>query len=201
MTWSHRRTAAFALTAAASALTLTGCSAGDDGDAVSPSADRGIDASQYVDSYGQSQDESSGSVSSSAAGPAGATGPRSPGPLEDDTFVDHGVSGYVDTEDDPESTFALDVDTGSFSVAKTLLGQGVRPPAASVRPEEWVNSFDYGDPAPEDDALAVRSETGLDPAAEDGTELVRVAVTSRAADEEERPRAHVTLVVDRSGSM
>jgi Ca-activated chloride channel family protein len=200
MTWSQSLTALLATGAVASALTLAGCSAGDDGDSAT-SPDRGIDASHYVDSYDESKDADQYATSSGAAGPAGASAQGSPGPLEDNTFVDHGVSGYVDTTEDPESTFALDVDTGSFSVAKTLLGQGVRPPAASVRPEEWVNSFDYGDPAPEDDALAVRSETGVDPGAEDGTQLVRVAVTSRAADEEERPRAHVTLLVDRSGSM
>jgi Ca-activated chloride channel family protein len=192
------------MTAVVSALTLAGCSAGDD-DTDTSSDDRGINASQYVDSYHESQDsDSSGAFSSSAAGSASGPGPGSPGLLADDTFVEHGVSGYVDTEEDPESTFALDVDTGSFSVAKTLLAQGVRPPAASVRPEEWVNSFDYGDPAPEDDALAVRSETGRDPAIDDGgdgSELVRVAVSSRAVDEETRPPARVTLVVDRSGSM
>jgi|SRR3954447_2608479 Ca-activated chloride channel family protein len=202
MTWSHRRTATLAAATVASALTLAGCSAGDDGGDTASSADRSIDASQYVDSYDESQDAgSSGSISSSAAGPAGVSTPGSPELLEDNTFVDHGVSGYVATAEDPESTFALDVDTGSFSVARTLLAQGVRPPAASVRPEEWVNSFDYGDPAPVADALAVRSETGLEPGTDDGTQLVRVAVTSRDADEEERPRAHVTLVVDRSGSM
>jgi Ca-activated chloride channel family protein len=209
MTWPHRRTATLATTAVAAALTLAGCSAGDDGGDTAPSADRGIDASQYVDRYDQSQEHgsSSGAVSSSGAASAGGPAPAaSPGPLQDDTFVDHGVSGYVDTKEDPESTFALDVDTGSFSVAKTLLAQGLLPPAASVRAEEWVNSFDYGDPAPEDDALAVRTETGLDPMAADdttgnGSQLVRVAVSSRAADEEDRPPAHVTLVVDRSGSM
>jgi Ca-activated chloride channel homolog len=204
MSRTHPRTAILALVAIAGALTLAGCSGTDDGDAVSGSADRGIDASSYVDSYDEQRDadgSSGATYSSSAAGPAGTQVLSSPGQLEGDTFVDHGVSGYVDTAADPESTFALDVDTGSFSIAKTLLAQGVRPPAASVRAEEWVNSFDYGDPAPEDDALAVRAETGVDEGAEDGTELVRVAVTSRAADEEERPRAHVTLVVDRSGSM
>jgi Ca-activated chloride channel family protein len=204
MTWSHRRTATLALAAVAGALTLAGCSAGDDGDTAATD-DRGISASQYVDGYDESQEsDSSGVLSSSRAGSAGGSAPGSAGLLEDDTFVEHGVSGYVDTEEDPESTFALDVDTGSFSVAKTLLAQGFLPPAASVRPEEWLNSFDYGDPAPEDDALTVSSETGLDPALDDGgdgSQLVRVAVSSRAVEEEARPRAHVTLVVDRSGSM
>ena len=135
MTTSHRWTAALALVAAASALTLAGCSAGDDGDEAAAS-DRGIDASQYVDGYDESQDDdrSFSSSSGTAAQAPAAPAPSSSELLEDDTFVEHGTSGYVDTRSDPESTFALDVDTGSFSVAKTLLSQGVRPPAASVTP-------------------------------------------------------------------
>ena len=186
MTTPDRLRTTLALGALAVALTLAGCSSSDQGADESPSgssADRGIDASHYAESYGQDG-------SADAAGPHG-----------DDTFVDHGTSGYVDPQEDPESTFALDVDTGSFSVAKSLLAQGVRPPAASIRAEEWVNSFDYGDEAPDDDALAVHAETGLDPDAADGGQLVRVAVTSRELSEYDRPRAHVTLVVDRSGSM
>jgi Ca-activated chloride channel family protein len=185
----------------AGALTLAGCSGDDDGDAVSASADRGIDASRYVDSYAEQQQDSGTYSSSGSGGSVAPTAPGSPQLLEDNTFVEHGVSGFVDTGEDAESTFALDVDTGSFSVASKLLAQGVRPPAASVRVEEWVNSFDYHDPAPEDGGLGVTTETGLRPDAEDGTQLVRVAVTSHEAEEEERPRAHVTLVVDRSGSM
>jgi Ca-activated chloride channel family protein len=200
MTSSQRRTAVLASLAIAGALTLVGC-ADDDGDAVSGSADRDIDASHYVDTYDEQQQDSGTYSSSGSAGPVAPAATGSPQLLEDNTFVEHGVSGYVDTGEDAESTFALDVDTGSFSVAKSLLSQGVRPPAASVRVEEWVNSFDYEDPAPEDGALGVTAETGLRPGAEDGTQLVRVAVSSREADEEERPRAHVTLVVDRSGSM
>jgi Ca-activated chloride channel family protein len=209
VTTPDRLRTTLAIGALAGALTLAGCSSSssddDGGDSTAASsADRGIDASQYADTYGQDRHDDYDQSTSSAGGAPVAGSPGSPGtvgPLDNDTFVDHGVSGYVDAEEDPESTFALDVDTGSFSVAKSLLAQGVLPPAASIRPEEWVNSFDYGDEAPEDDALAVRAETGLDPDSDDGGQLVRVAVTSRELSEHDRPRAHVTLVVDRSGSM
>lgn len=117
-------------------------------------------------------------------------------------FVDPGTSRPVDPVQDPRSTFALDVDTGSFSVARELVARGVTPPPESVRLEEWVNSFDYADPPPESGALGVTAETGLVP---DGTsaasQRVRVAVSTPELAEEDRPRAHVTLVVDRSGSM
>ena len=46
-------------------------------------------------------------------------------PLEDNVFVDSGDSTFVATvADDAESTFALDVDTGSFTVGAPLLDQG-----------------------------------------------------------------------------
>ena len=116
------------------------------------------------------------------------------------TLDDEGVSGYVDTASDPLSTFALDVDNGSYRIAQAYVAQGTRPPAESVRAEEWVNAFTYGDPAPTEADLAVRTESGVRPGA-DGSQLVRVAVTAREVAAEERPSVNLTLVVDRSGSM
>ena len=55
-----------------------------------------------------------------------------------------------------------------------------------MRAEEWVNAFAYGDPAPTEADLAVRTESGVRPDA-DGAQLVRVAVTAREVAAEERP--------------
>ncbi|UMG94073.1 von Willebrand factor type A domain-containing protein [Nocardioides sp. TF02-7] len=127
--------------------------------------------------------------------------PAPPAPDEDNTFRDHGASGFVDAARDPRSTFALDVDTGSLGVARTLLRDGHRVPPASVRVEEWVNGFEYGDPFPADGDLGLSAETADAPSLDDGTRLVRVGVTAREVTADERPRTNVTLVVDRSGSM
>ncbi|MEI5673344.1 MULTISPECIES: vWA domain-containing protein [unclassified Nocardioides] len=108
--------------------------------------------------------------------------------------------GFVPAERDARSTFGLDVDTGSLGLARRLLAEGSPVPPDTVRPEEWVNGFPYGDPAPTDADLAVTAETGPSPTL-DGAEVVRVAVTAREVAPEDRPRVHVTLVVDRSGSM
>ena len=86
-----------------------------------------------------------------------------PGVLDDNTFVDAGDSLWVATDDDRESTFALDVDTGSFNVAQTFLANGYRPEPDSIRPEEWVNAFDYGDAPATDADLAITVESATAP--------------------------------------
>lgn len=128
---------------------VSGCTAASDGDA-------SADAHEYYENYTPQQNDSAGGTSSSAVGGTPASGlaqpspvgPSAPGPLEDNTFVDAGTSGFVDPREEPRSTFAVDVDGGSFRVARTLLRDGYLPPPESVRAEEWVNAFDSGFPAP-----------------------------------------------------
>ena len=122
-----------------------------------------------------------------------------PGVLDDNTFVDSGDSQWVTTEDDRESTFALDVDTGSFNVAQAFLANGYRPEPDSIRVEEWVNNFTYGDAPATDADLAIRVESAA--TEEAGTAIVRVGITSRRLDPAARPPANITFVVDTSGSM
>ena len=60
-----------------------------------------------------------------------------PGVLDDNTFVDSGDSLWVATGDDRESTFALDVDTGSFNVAADLPRQRL-PSGTRLDPRRGV---------------------------------------------------------------
>ena len=63
-------------------------------------------------------------------------------------FQDYGVNPTIDTEDDHLSTFALDVDTGSYTIMRNYLSEGNLPPPESVRVEEYINFFDQGYPNP-----------------------------------------------------
>ena len=50
------------------------------------------------------------------------------------TFFQHyGVNPFIDTEDDHFYTFAIDVDTASYTVARKFLGDGNLPDQNSVR--------------------------------------------------------------------
>jgi Ca-activated chloride channel family protein len=167
-----------------------------------------IDAREYYDDYREGENDG---VLQSAGAPTGAA-PRDfatesdaeappgwPDPTEDNVFVDSGDSTFVSTADDAESTFALDVDTGSYHVGRAQLDGGALPDPASIRVEEWVNAFDYGDPAPDGDALGATVEVGDAPHTTDGTRLVRIGVGT--AELQERPAATITFVIDTSGSM
>ena len=119
--------------------------------------------------------------------------------VEDNTFEDYGVRPFVDTARDPFSTFALDVDTASYSIAEQWLSEGQMPPAESVRVEEFINSFDYDYDAPSN-GLNVTADAGPSPFDTDNI-IVRLGVQAEEVSNRDRPDASLTFVVDTSGSM
>ena len=118
---------------------------------------------------------------------------------KDTTFENYGVRGFVETNDDPLSTFALDVDTGSYSVGRSYLNNGLLPPADSVRVEEYVNAFDYDYDDPDED-LGITIEGGPSPF-DDDNYIVRIGINSEILDDDDRPGVALTFVIDTSGSM
>ncbi|MCX4575079.1 VWA domain-containing protein [Streptomyces sp. NBC_01571] len=98
------------------------------------------------------------------------------------------------------STFALDVDTASYGYARRSLADGRLPDPATVRPEEFVNSFRQDYRRPEGNGFSVTVD-GARTRDEDWS-LVRVGLATRtSAREGERPPAALTFVIDVSGSM
>jgi len=117
----------------------------------------------------------------------------------DARFTDYGIRTFIRTSRDPLSTFALDVDTGSYTIARRFLEEGQLPPRESVRVEEYVNALNYDYEAPRD-GLDIQIDGGPSPFAEDRW-LVRVGVQAEIVDAEERQPVALTFVVDTSGSM
>lgn len=133
--------------------------------------------------------------------PIYATAPASPEAPIDNFFHDYGVNPYVDTAQDHLSTFALDVDTGAYSVARRYLRDGLLPPPEAVRVEEFVNYFDQGYPLPPDTAFAIYADGAPSPFHYDGSVLLRIGVQGYDVPQAQRPPANLTFVVDVSGSM
>lgn len=116
-----------------------------------------------------------------------------PGPIE--------VNPFTRTSDDPLSTFALDVDTGSYTAMRNYVSAGQLPPADTVRVEEFVNYFKYGYPAPQKDAFGVYVDSAPSPFGTVGTQIVRVGIQGRRIESSQRKDAVLTFVIDVSGSM
>ena len=116
-------------------------------------------------------------------------------------FRDAGVNRFVITADDRLSTFALDVDTGSYTLTRSYLERGTLPPAEAIRLEEFVNAFDYGYADPLEDTFAVHIDGGSTPFSGRGTLLLRMGIQARDVPADARPAASLTFVIDTSGSM
>ncbi len=119
--------------------------------------------------------------------------------LDDNTFEDYGYRDFVAAATDPLSTFALDVDTGSYTIARRWVDEGQLPPRESVRPEEYVNAFHYDYDVPRD-GLEITVDGGPSPF-DDDNYLVRIGVQGEIVDDRDRGPAALTFVIDTSGSM
>ena len=120
----------------------------------------------------------------------------------DVTFFKHyGVNPFIDTEDDHLSTFAMDVDTASYTVARRFVQDGNLPDPDSVRVEEFVNFFDQGYEPPAEDAFAVHIEGSPSPFGGDNHWLMRVGLQGKSVRPEERKDASLVFAIDVSGSM
>ena len=116
-------------------------------------------------------------------------------------YTDYGKNPWTSTAEDRFSTFAADVDTASYTIARRKLQEGTLPPAASVRIEEWVNYFHYAFPAPQAGTpFSVVMEAAPHPF-EAGRHVVRVGVATKAKTVGERKPSALVFLVDVSGSM
>ncbi|MCE9671271.1 von Willebrand factor type A domain-containing protein [Myxococcus stipitatus] len=107
---------------------------------------------------------------------------------------------FTETAKDPLSTFAADVDTASYTVARRYLVQGQLPPGSSVRVEEFVNYFKYRYAPPEKGAFTVHLEAAPSPF-NPRRHFVRVGVQGKVVSRSQRKPAHLVFLVDTSGSM
>jgi Ca-activated chloride channel family protein len=116
-------------------------------------------------------------------------------------YKNYGVNPFIDPRQDRLSTFAIDVDTASYAIARRKLHEGALPPAASVRVEEFINAFHYDYPEPRG---AMPFEVNFEAAAspfDPRRSFLRVGVQGKHLDEDTRAPIHLVFLVDTSGSM
>ena len=148
---------------------------------------------QAAPASGQAQSEGFNSIGGSAT--------VNDAPYDLTFFQHYGVNPFIDTEDDQLSTFAIDVDTASYTIARRFLDDGHLPDQNSIRVEEFVNYFDQGYEAPADDAFAIHIDGSPSPFGNGNHWLMRVGLQGKELTEEQRQDATLVFTIDVSGSM
>ncbi|MBL8096516.1 MAG: von Willebrand factor type A domain-containing protein, partial [Anaerolineales bacterium] len=142
-------------------------------------------------------------ASAIGAAPAadGSTGGYWSTPVPDAPLPLVQVNPFIDTREDHLSTFAIDVDTASYTLARQYVQSGQLPPPDTVRVEEFVNYFNQGYAQPAGVAFGLFADAAPSPFTEDGTVIVRFGVQGYSVPGYARKPASLTFVVDVSGSM
>lgn len=109
--------------------------------------------------------------------------------------------GEISTAKEPVSTFSLHVSDVSFRLAQAALARGETPDPARIRPEEFYNAFNYGDPSPTTgEKVGCRIEQAAHPLLQQRN-LVRIAMRVPASGRGAGQPLHLTVLLDTSGSM
>lgn len=121
-----------------------------------------------------------------------------------DGFTAEKKNVFLTVTDNPFSTFGLDVDTASYTLAKQYIKEhGQLPPPESVREEEYINYFDWVLPKPEES-----SACPFKPSVEIGPHplkpnllLAKIGIQGKLPPRENTPAFNLTYLIDVSGSM
>jgi Ca-activated chloride channel family protein len=107
---------------------------------------------------------------------------------------------FIPTKQKPFSTFSIDVDTAAYTMARKLLRNGQKPESFSVRPEEFINYFDYHYRSPSNSTFSVYLESAPSGFRPENYTL-RVGVKARELGPDGSRPSVFTIVIDASGSM
>jgi len=119
-----------------------------------------------------------------------------------DEFEKFHTNPYKRVADSPVSTFSSDVDTASYSVARSFLKRGQRPPKDAIRIEEILNYFDYGYDKPRSKKEPFKPSVAIVPSPWNvETKLIHIGVQGYTPPEAKRPPMNLVFLVDISGSM
>ncbi|HEY0635029.1 MAG TPA: von Willebrand factor type A domain-containing protein [Gammaproteobacteria bacterium] len=105
------------------------------------------------------------------------------------------------SQQEPVSTFSIDVDTGAYALVRRAISEGRLPASDAVRVEELINYFDYAYAQPRNGTpFSLVTEVGPTPW-NPHTRLVHVGIQGKSIAASERPAANLVFLIDVSGSM
>ena len=117
-----------------------------------------------------------------------------------ETYGEYEENDFIKTEDEPQSTFSIDADGGSYSNIRDQINSGLEVERYSVRTEELINYFQYDY---EDNSgyhpITLNGEIAQSPWSDN--KLLRIGIKGKEIDFEDLPPSNLVLLIDVSGSM
>ncbi|MEQ8276915.1 MAG: von Willebrand factor type A domain-containing protein [Deltaproteobacteria bacterium] len=114
--------------------------------------------------------------------------------------ADATVNARTKTTEDALSTFAADVDTAAYAIARRTLQSGRLPTTSLVRVEETINYFAYDYDPPTDAPFSIQVDGAQSPV--DSTKhYLRVGLQARVVPDAQRLPVNLVFLVDTSCSM
>lgn len=109
---------------------------------------------------------------------------------------------FISVNDEPLSTFSIDVDAASYSnMRRFIVKQGMLPPPDAVRTEEMINYFNYDYPQPVGEhPFSVTTEVAPCPWNPEN-KLIHVGLQAKEIDMKESVPNNLVFLIDVSGSM
>jgi Ca-activated chloride channel family protein len=123
-----------------------------------------------------------------------------PPEMNTESYTPNRENGFISVGNDPLSTFAIDVDTASYSNIRRFIEQGSLPPAGAIRAEEMINYFDYRYPQPEKEPFSLTLESGTCPW-QPQDRLVRIGLQAKDIAKQDLPPSNLVFLIDVSGTM
>jgi Ca-activated chloride channel family protein len=121
-------------------------------------------------------------------------------PYDTTFFENYGTNPFISTEDEVFSTFGMDVDTASYTVARRWITDGNIPDNDSVRTEEFINYFDQDYPNPNDN-FDIFLEGAKSHFGQPNYHMLKIGIKAKEVSLAQRKPANMVFLVDVSGSM
>ncbi|MGR6501300.1 vWA domain-containing protein [Shewanella sp. Koi 1] len=123
-------------------------------------------------------------------------------PPERNRFEKQVQNGIMVAGEIPVSTFAIDVDTGSYTTLRRMLKEGRLPQKGTLRVEEMLNYFSYDYPLPGKNEAPFSVTTELAPSPyNDDMMLLRIGLKGYEQSKAELGASNLVFLLDVSGSM
>ena len=120
----------------------------------------------------------------------------------DEEYANQEANSISLVQQNPVSTFSIDVDTASYSLVRNQLNRGYLPRTTAVRAEEIINYFNYDYPVPSSKKTPFKPSVNvINSPWNDGKKLIHIGIKGYDIDASETPDSNLVFLLDVSGSM